>query len=57
MRRIKMQDRNSLLEEITDLEQSLRKYISKGKSSEAVQCQQQIVKNKLKLAKMKQSEQ
>ncbi|HJE96513.1 hypothetical protein [Ligilactobacillus acidipiscis] len=52
-----MQDRNSLLEEITDLEQSLRKYISKGKSSEAVQCQQQIVKNKLKLAKMKQSEQ
>lgn len=51
-----MQDRDTLLEEITDLEQNLRKYISKGRSSEAVQCQQQILKNKLKIAKMKQNE-
>ncbi|HIZ95660.1 MAG TPA: hypothetical protein H9803_03005 [Candidatus Ligilactobacillus excrementavium] len=48
-----MQNEESIIEEIKELEQNLRGYIDKGKSTEAVHCQQKILKNKLKLAKLR----
>ncbi|KRN88158.1 hypothetical protein [Ligilactobacillus acidipiscis] len=48
-----MEEKEQLLAEISGLEPKVKEFINKGQASEAVKCQQQILKNKMELAKFK----
>lgn len=52
-RRNKMEEEERLAAEILELEPKVREFINKGDSSEAIKCQQQILKNKMELARYK----